>query len=272
VDLHQRVRLVDHPLDVGRGDLGRDRAVDDADDFGPTYSDAYDKSIDWTDRVIGALVEALDESGALPRTVIAISSDHGEAFLEHGREGHAYDLYREVVEVPFVIIPPLILDRGIRVPQTIANVDVWPTLLDLVGLPPLSGADGKSMLPLIEAIGGASLDRVPKDLARPVISHIDQNWGGRAGPLDCVSLTDGDKRVIASGDHARSVEFYDWSADPHEAINRSAEDPPELRPLLEWIDRYQKESKPPWGVESPTIEIDAMRLNQLRALGYRVGS
>ena len=122
---------------------------DDADAFGPTYSDAYDKAIDWTDRVIGAIVDALDAAGALPRTVIAISSDHGEAFLEHGREGHAYDLHREVVEVPYVIIPPLILDRGIRVEETVANVDVWPTLLDLVGLPPLPGVDGRSMLPLV---------------------------------------------------------------------------------------------------------------------------
>jgi len=222
---------------------------DDADAFGPTYSDAYDKSIDWTDRVIGAIVEALDAAGALPRTVIAISSDHGEAFLEHGREGHAYDLYREVVEVPYVIIPPLILDRGIRVEETVANVDVWPTLLDLVGLPPLRGVDGRSMLPLVLAAGGASPECAPADRA-----------------------ADGDSRLIVQIDHPDSVEFYDSSTDPWEATNRSEESPPELQPMLEWIDRYRSDSEPPWGVESPIVEIDELRLNQLRALGYRVGS
>ncbi|MEE8163983.1 MAG: sulfatase-like hydrolase/transferase, partial [Myxococcota bacterium] len=245
---------------------------DDADAFGPTYSDAYDKAIDWTDRVIGAIVDALDAAGALPRTVIAISSDHGEAFLEHGREGHAYDLHREVVEVPYVIIPPLILDRGIRVEQTIANVDVWPTLLDLVGLPPLPGVDGRSMLPLILAAGGASPEHAPADLARPVVSHLDQHWGGRAEAREWVSLTDGDSRLILQSDHPNSVAFYDWSSDPGEAMNRAAENPPELKPMLEWVDRYLKDSEPPWGVESPTIEIDELRLHQLRALGYRVGS
>jgi arylsulfatase A-like enzyme len=245
---------------------------DDADAFGPTYSDAYDKSIDWTDRVIGAIVGALDAAGALPRTVIAISSDHGEAFLEHGREGHAYDLYREVVEVPFVIIPPLILDHGVRVEETVANVDVWPTLLDLAGLPPLQGVDGRSMLPLVVAAGGISLARAPANLTRPVISHLDRHWGGRGQPRDVVSLTDGDARVIVHGEQANSVEFYDWSSDPREATNRSAEIPPELQPMLERIDRYRRDSEPPWGVESPTIEVDALRLNQLRALGYRVGS
>jgi arylsulfatase A-like enzyme len=254
---------------------------DDADAFGPTYSDAYDKSIDWTDRVIGAVVEALDEVGALSRTLIVISSDHGEAFLEHGREGHAYDLYREVVEVPFVIIPPLILDRGIRVAETVANVDVWPTVLDLVGLPPLQGVDGRSMLPLVLAAAQPPPNSVPSKsssnnvssrLTRPVISHLDQHWGGRAGRLEWVSLTDGDSRLIVQRDHPNSVEFYDSGSDPWEATNRSAESPAALQPMVERIDRYLEDSRPPWGVESPTIEIDELRLNQLRALGYRVGS
>jgi arylsulfatase A-like enzyme len=241
---------------------------DDADDFGPTYSDAYDKSIDWTDRVIGAIVDALDGSDALPRTLIAIASDHGEAFLEHGREGHAYDLYREVVEVPYVIIPPLILDRGVRVEETIANVDVWPTLLDLVGLPPLQGVDGRSMLPLVLEPAAPA----PAHLTRPVISHLDQHWGGRAEVREWVSLTDGNSRVIVRADQPDTAEFYDWSTDPREAKNRAAENPPELQPMREWIDRYRRNSEPPWRVESPRIEVDELRLNQLRALGYRVGS
>jgi arylsulfatase A-like enzyme len=245
---------------------------DDADAFGPTYSDAYDKAIDWTDRVIGAIVEALDAADVLPRTVIAISSDHGEAFLEHGREGHAYDLYREVVEVPYVIIPPLILDRAVRVEETVANVDVWPTLLDLVGLPPLQGVDGRSMLPLVLAAGGASPEHAPADLVRPVVSHLDQHWGGRAEPRELVSLTDGDSRSILQGDHPNPVEFYDSSTDPWESTNRAEENPPELQPMIERINRYLNDSEPPWGVESPTIEVDELRLNQLRALGYRVGS
>jgi len=245
---------------------------DDADDFGPTYSDAYDKAIDWTDRVIGALVEALDAAGTLPRTVIVIASDHGEAFLEHGREGHAYDLHREVVEVPFVIIPPLILDRGIRVAETIANVDVWPTLLDLVGLPPLQGVDGRSMLPLVLGAAESSPDRGSSNLIRPVISHLDQHWGGRSEPLDWISLTDADSRLILQRDRANPIEFYDSNTDPWEENNIAAENPPALRPMIERIDRYLKSSRPPWGVESPRIEIDELRLNQLRALGYRVGS
>jgi len=244
---------------------------DDADAFGPSYSDAYDKSVDWTDRVIGAIVAALDAAGVLPRTLIAISSDHGEAFLEHGREGHAFDLYREVVDVPFVIIPPLILDRGVRVTRTVANIDVWPTLLDLVGLPALEGVDGRSLLPLVLAAGERS-ERTPGETTRPIFSEIDRHWGGGGPPLDVVALTAGDARVILNGVHANSVEFYDAGRDPGEVSDRAAQRPPELQPMVDQIDRYLKNSKPPWGVESPTIEVDALRLNQLRALGYRLGS
>jgi arylsulfatase A-like enzyme len=243
-----------------------------ADPFGPSYSDAYDKALDWTDRVIGAVVDSLNDADVLQRTVIAISSDHGEAFLEHGREGHARDLYREVVHVPFIIVLPLILDRGIRVETTIANVDVWPTLLDLVGLPPMNGADGKSMMPLVLAAGGAA-SRGPVDaLKRPLISHMDQHWGGRMAPQELVSLIDDGSRVIVHVENRRRDEFYDWNVDPNEKSNRFGENSPKLKSMLDHIQRYLRDSEPPWGVESPTIELDAMRLNQLRALGYRPGS
>jgi len=243
-----------------------------ADPFGPSYSDAYDKALDWTDRVVGAVVVSLRDAGVLQRTVIAISSDHGEAFLEHGVEGHARDLYKEVVHVPFIIVLPLILDRGIRVETTIANVDVWPTLLDLVGLPSMDGADGKSMVPLVLAAGGSASRGSVDALKRPVISHMDQHWGGRAAPQELVSLIDDGSRVIVHLEDHTQDEFYDWNIDPTEQSNRFARNPPKLKVMVDRIERYLRDSEPPWGVESPTIELDAMRLNQLRALGYRPGS
>ena len=54
---------------------------------------------------MGSLVQALDDHDILDRTLIVLSSDHGEAFMEHGFEGHARNLYRETVHVPFLIIP-----------------------------------------------------------------------------------------------------------------------------------------------------------------------
>ncbi len=244
---------------------------EDADEFGTSYTDSYDMALDWTDRVIGGIVSELDEIGVLNRTLIVISSDHGEAFMEHGIEGHGRDLHREVVQVPFIIIPPLILEREIRVPTTIGNVDVWPTLLDLVGLPPLQGTDGKSMVPLILAAGGMATAETPGELERPVVSHMDQTWGGREITREIVSLTDSGSRVIVPLNNRARTKFYDWETDPTEQQDRFSENRPRALSMLERVDQYLNESEPPWGVPSPTIELDELQLNQLRALGYKLG-
>lgn len=244
---------------------------EEADEFGTSYLDSYDMALDWTDRVIGVIVSKLDEIGVLDRTVIAIASDHGEAFMEHGLEGHGRDLYRELVHVPFVIVPPLILDRQIRIPTTIGNVDIWPTLLDLVGLPPMEGVDGRSMLPLILAAGGLAAPEPPASLERPVVSHMDQTWGARGFSREIVSVTDREARVMVHLKDRSKNEFYDWSSDPGEQQNRFAENSATAREMVERADAYLEAAKPPWGVESPTVEIDELQLNQLRALGYKVG-
>src|SRR5258705_11354817 len=123
--------------------------------FGTSYSDIYDQSIHWVDHLIGALFDELERLDLLSRTIVVIAADHGEAFLEHGREGHAQDLYGEVTHVPLIIIPPFLLEPGVRVHATVSNADLWPTLLELVGLPPLPGADGRSLVPLVLAAAGA---------------------------------------------------------------------------------------------------------------------
>ncbi len=126
------------------------------------------------------------------------------------------------------------------------------------------------MLLVLAAGGGAKTRIVAPGLIRPVISHVDQHWGGRNAPREIVSVTDDGLRVIVHRADRSRNEFYDWSTDPEEQNNRSDEDSPRLRSMVERADQYLRDSSPPWGVESPTIELDEMRLNQLRALGYRV--
>ena len=60
--------------------------------FGTSYSDIYDNSVLWTDKQIATILAALERYGLRDDTVVVIASDHGEAFQEHGNEGHAKDL------------------------------------------------------------------------------------------------------------------------------------------------------------------------------------
>ena len=168
--------------------------------FGTSYSDAYDNAVHWTDQNIGALLRELDELGLRDRTVVVIASDHGEEFLEHGREGHAKSLYREVIEVPWIVSLPFRLEPGVVVETPVENVDIWPTLLDLLGVPALPKTDGRSRLPLIEAAlrGAAEAAPAPDDSAI-AISQLDRRWGFTEGSSETlVAVTQGPYRLIVT--------------------------------------------------------------------------
>jgi arylsulfatase len=234
--------------------------------FGTSYSDVYDQAIHWTDRLIGHILNRVDELGELSNTVVLIASDHGEAFLEHGFEGHARNLHSEVVNVPIIIALPFLLDPGIVVEERVSNIDIWPTLLDLVGLPPLLNADGRSLVPLILSSAGAG----PSDdsFRRPVIAHLDRRWGSPKDSEPVVSVTDGDLRLMWWVKRPKRTQLFNLAEDPAELKNLFREDDPASQRLLEMAQQYYEGGRSPWGVEPEVVELDELRLNQLRALGY----
>jgi len=236
--------------------------------FGASYSDIYDNSIRWTDGSIGILLEALAEFGQLDHTLIAVASDHGEAFLERGFEGHARRVYRETTEVPFVISLPFRLEPGVVVKSRTSNVDIWPTLLDLLGLEPPQRTDGRSRLPeILASAAGQPLDAENS----PAIADLDQNWARRdRGPLPTIAVVEGTHRYVRveqSGDR-HTEELFDASDDPRELRDRAADEPETLARLRAVADAYYA-TEPSWG-EAPTREIGELELNLLRALGYQI--
>ena len=243
----------------------------DAADFGPSYSDAYDKALHWTDRVVGRLVQEIDDLGLLDHTLIAIAADHGEAFEEHGSEGHAKNLHAEVTNVPFVIAFPFRLDPGIRVGARIANVDVWPTLLELVGLGSLHAADGVSQVPRIFEGAGEALDT--ESLERPIFAQLERHWGRPTAPRrPLAAVTDGHFRLLADTTNRGVDRLYDLSADPGETRDVAEARPEEAAALGALLGSYLEDSEPPWGSEQPVVQLEELELNQLRALGYRIGA
>ncbi len=233
--------------------------------FGTSYSDIYDNSIRWVDRVLSSLIRDLDSRGLRERTLIVVAADHGEAFGEHGREGHARDVYGEVTTTPFVLSLPFRLEPGIVVEGATENVDVWPTLLELLGLPGLEGADGRSRLPEILAAARGE----PSPAAGPRFAHIDQAWGRRSQPpRPMVAVSDGRYRLVHRAADGEG-ELFDKGADPHEQVD-VGEEQPELRDRLTALAKEYLERQPaPWagGAE---VELDPEELEQLRALGYGV--
>ncbi len=256
----RRFFLYMHFMDVHQYVFDSESAV-----FGTSYSDAYDQSILWTDRVIAHIVQRMDELGVLERTLLVFASDHGEAFREHGGEGHAQNLYREVVHVPLIFVLPFRLEPGIRVPQTVSNVDVWPTIFDLLGMEPLPGADGRSLVPLMEAASGGGS-------GPPVFSQLDRRWG-RPGeePAPMVAVTRDNLRLLLPVDRPEAAELYDHASDPAESQNLAEVRPEEAKQLRELADAHLAGAESPWQAAPKEVELDRMRLEQLRALGYVIG-
>jgi arylsulfatase A-like enzyme len=263
---HERFFLYLHLMDLHQYVYDDHSAI-----FGTTYSDVYDQSVNWTDRLLGLFLKGLDDRGLLDNTVVAIASDHGEAFREHGSEGHARNLYGEVTHVPFIISLPFLLERGVRVPETVSNADIWPTLLDLMGLPALPDADGVSLLPLVKKAGGVDPGADTAPLVRPVFAHLARGWGNpKADAQSIVAVTRGNERMIANLEKPEDSELFDTSADPTEQRNLIAEDGSGADSLRALIEGYEKRDTAPWGKAPGVAELDEMRLNQLRALGYAI--
>lgn len=233
--------------------------------FGSAYSDIYDNSIRWTDDTLEILLSHIAEMGHLEDTIVVVTSDHGEAFLERGFEGHARRVYRETTEVPFVLSLPFRLAPGVVVESRTRNVDVWPTILELVGLEPPAGIDGRSLVPEIVA---RAKGQPPLSSSPTAISSLDQHWGQKdKEPLPTVAVIEEPFRYVrAHRPGGLREELFDASVDPKERRDLADEEPETLARLRAEAEAYEQ-LEPAWG-EAPTRELDELELNLLRALGY----
>ena len=235
--------------------------------FGTSYSDIYDNAILATDSLIGHLLDELDGRGLRERTIVVVASDHGEAFGEHDKDGHAYDVYGEVTEVPFVISLPFRLEPGVVVDSPSENVDIWPTLFELIGLSGLEDPDGASLLPAIES---AMTGEPSPDEGSLRFAHLEEKWGRlEEGSSPMVSVTKDDWRLIYKSS-AESPQLFNKKSDPGEAKNIATQHEDVVAALQAEVDAYLEQDEAPWPEEDLSVELDEMELNQLRALGYGI--
>lgn len=233
--------------------------------FGATYSDIYDNAIRRVDGLLEVLFQYLEDSGLADKTIIVIASDHGEAFRERGIEGHARRVFKETTEVPFIVSLPFQLDPGVVVTTRTRNVDIWPTIIDLLGLPSSEGLDGRSRVPDVLA---SARGETPGELETQGIAHLDMTWGQTGkDPIPTVAVADGPYRYVKVQENETMHEYlFDASSDPRELANRAEANPEKLAELRQVGEKYLGEG-PKWG-DAPTRELSEMELNQLRALGY----
>jgi choline-sulfatase len=231
--------------------------------FGTSYSDAYDNSIRWEDQQVGEILAELYRTDIAKKTLVVIVSDHGEAFGEHGSEGHARDVHQEVTNTPFIIGFPFRLDPGMVITHPTQNVDVMPTIYELLGMAPPDLTDGKSR------VGWLKGDHTP-DFPDRDFSHLDRSWGKTDKPANpVVAVREGGYRLIHDVNQPDRDQLYDVRSDPAESIDIASDAPGILQTLRTSVDGYLN-LVPAWEGGAPEVELDEMSLRQLRALGYSI--
>lgn len=176
------------------GELERPGALSAADVEALTT--AYDRGVRETDMHIGRIVGHLKSLGLLDDTLIVVTSDHGEQFMEHGALTHAgEDFYNEVLHIPLIIAGPSRFEHREEITTPVSTIDIFPTLFSMLGIetpPPFQG----------EAV----LEN--RDDGRAVVATSGKTWK---------VITRGWSYIVSS-DPARE-ELYDLVKDPQERSN-----------------------------------------------------
>jgi arylsulfatase A-like enzyme len=234
-------------------------------DFGVSPGDPdpklvhYDPEVFFMDRELGRLVAALREDGRLAHTLVALVSDHGQGLGDHGWLLHGV-LYQEQLRAPLVLRGPG-LPAGLTVPAFVRTVDLFPTLLELAGLPPSPDVQGRSLLPLVR--GEADEPRVGYAEALNTLEPIPPALPESQRDL-LFAVVDWPWKLIHHGEQPERSELYQLERDPGELRNRLAERPDVHTRLLDRL--LRSGALEIRGQDGGPLAPDT--LEKLRALGY----
>jgi len=273
----------DHTQQVGCGgtELGADflASPHGAEDLAAIVK-SYDERIRLIDRALGEIRETLVQLGEWDDTLLVVTSDHGEAFLEHGLERHGYIPFDTVVKAPLVISYPRALGgSGVHVVTGLAwHLDLLPTIASLAGARTPDGLRGVDLTPAMR--GEASL---PADRAvYPAVLRASHK-GERPLRRIVVQGPGPWKYIEGHPDFGDPLGFlFDLSVDPEERTNLRASDAARnatlaaaardyadrlvLRPPVSQITGQPVD--PAQNVPRERLNLPEEELQRLRTLGY----
>ncbi len=222
--------------------------------------DLYDEEIRFTDRGIGQLLADLRAKGLLDRTLVVLTADHGEEFLERGWLGHGTSMHEELLHVPLLIRMPGAAREARVEKQPVSIVGLMPTILDVLGIGGNDTTfDGRSFFQrgASEAPIYAELNYLPVETGRK-IPPADDPW--------LRAVIEGDYKMTYDRLEDR-VRLYDVRRDPGEINDLAASEPELVSRLREKLrDAPNPHSEKRLSLKKTTL-TDAQR-EQLRQLGY----
>jgi arylsulfatase A-like enzyme len=244
------------------------------DDIAKSIAD-YDEGIHSTDADLSPLFDYLKRAGLWERTILVFNSDHGEEFDEHGVISHGQTYYDGVVRTPLVIAAPgLAATGGRKSDELVQNLDIAPTIAEMVGVPRPAGWSGRSLVP---ALAGRREEPAKDGGGRRAFT--EGAWTFWIG-----SVTAEDRKFILVTPKERML--FDLAKDPGETTNLAGSDADSVRTLYhalmkhlggpgQWLASGAGAGKPPsyetWmkqvmGHYGLNDESDVVK--ELRSLGY----
>ena len=212
----------------------------------------YHAEVASADHEIGRLVRELDRLGLRGRTLIVLTSDHGEGLDEHDEPSHSFYIYETTMRVP-LIMSGLGMPASIRIPSLVRTADIAPTVLELMDMPALDGIQGVSLAPLLSG--------EVADLALTGYSESTR-FTATFGIAPLRTLRKGRWKYI----HKVNPELYDLIGDPGELTNRLSEHPEIVRQMRADLEAMLV-GAPSTSGDAQAV-LDAQTAAQLMALGY----
>ena len=206
----------------------------------------YDELICYVDEWVGRIVDDLKATGRYDDTLIIVTSDHGEAFWEHGFIAHSNWPFEELNRVPLIVKMPHSKGAGRRVERMVGHIDLAPTLVEFVGAEPPPGLDGESFLPLLLDPATEIEPRTRFIEYRNIIGVRTERW----------------KYLRSPAGHGR---LFDLKADPDELDECSDRYPQialELDAACDFVLSERAKGK------ADRVVLDTETIESLQALGY----
>jgi arylsulfatase A-like enzyme len=227
--------------------------------------DWYDGSIRGLDAELVRVFEKLESLGLAERSVVVLTSDHGEEFHEHGQMLHGHSLHSELLRVPLVFWAPGRVPPRTRVEPLVQTVDLLPTLLELVGLGTATQVHGRSLVPYLHP-------RVQKPPARAAFAEKPLDPWLLNGDVASEAVHSSRWKLVRHTrrpDGRPELELYDRVEDPFERRNLANQAPEVAAELLRQLETWSAEAevlKLPAQNAGPD-DLDAEARMRLRAPG-----
>ena len=235
-------------------------------------SDLYDGEIAYLDRRVGEVIDLLKRRGLLDRTVIVVTSDHGESIGEHRLVDHKLNVYDNLLRIPLLLRYPAAVRPGQRVQDVVMLQDLFPTLLALAGIPlparpaTASVAEGEpaecALLPGVSAPGGEATGRgrgqepIIAEFARPiqfleVMQEVLKGADTRRWDRALVAYRVGDEKLHWSSD-GRPL-LFDLARDPGEEHDLAPSRPQRVAALSARVEAWLRRpaARPPLALSRP---------------------